>query len=359
MSIDHKSGLTTDDDSIDVAVKNADLLSKWLSACETVTVPGGRLAIGPPGIVVGRHGREVSFDFRGNGSQRPLFAREGCGATVLHAVGEMPAILTIGGTESKGHFAGRPWSVRDMIFERREERGQYTTAHDGIAGWQVDSGHIINCGFHNLRHGIRLQPAPRSRIISMAVRDCEFQRNACGFYVDGKPVEGPSNACGLKIDTCNSVHDLTGIHFRNWWNGGLITNCTVHASPTACVLIERSAVTMTNNYLEGGGTPKGKSTLKIRDRSHVSSRGLIARYLDIDDTSHFVAYPPSMVDQTANHTLVANYGKTDSDNDPRGLSGGYTVITGSLLIDDAGVVWRCEDGGYGKRGKWTPVGVMP
>ncbi|KKN11266.1 hypothetical protein LCGC14_1028230 [marine sediment metagenome] len=344
---------------------NAEVLSRLLSAGEHVTVMGGTVWIGGPGIIVGRNQWSVSFDLRGNGSHYygRYHSRPGHGPTVFRPANDtMKAMLTIGGPDSDGHRAGRQWRVSGIAFYQSENYKRYTTNAHAIAACQADSFLVEDCSFRNFNVGVRLSPMAGSRMVSGTIRDSQFQRNRIGVLADGNGDDDTAHPthCCLKIDTCNSVHDLTGYHWRDWWNGGTIANSTVHVSRNACVLIERSTVTMTGNYLEAGGE-RGKSTLKIRDHSRVSSTGLIAMYLDIDEGSTFVGNPPNRVDHAPGYALPAVYGDTESPSDPRESPGGYTAFPGAILVSD-GVVWRCVEGGWGSghRGTvWEPVGVMP
>jgi hypothetical protein len=358
----HDCGLITYDDRPEVTATNASMLSDWLSRSGTVRLPPGDLYIGGDGVQVGG---TRSFTLIGAGCQyhgRKRARPEHAASCLIPVHDDMPAVLQVGGAHIDGPRPGRSFFIRDVGFYRPKDYKQYSLdAPHGLDIQQADTFEVTRCAFRGFDCGIRLQHMAGSRITAGEISLCAFERNRTGVFANGEPVGGGRSTHGcLDIRTCNSVHDLVGLHFRKWCNGGSITNCMVHKGHDHCVLIQRSSITMTGNYLEAGGEPRGKHTLTIRDGSHVSSRGLVAKYLDIDDQSHLVAYPPHTVDQTHNHTLVARYGKTDSDSDPREMTGvGYTVITGSLLVTDGGIVWRCTDGGYGKKGTFKPVRVMP
>ncbi len=331
----------------DAARRNTELLSHWLSNGRTVHSPPGDIwlgGLGGPGVIIGHKQRSVTFDLRGNGGHSfgADWAGKKDGPTRFRAANpDMDALFTIGGPDADGAQPGRAWRIRDCVFIGSK---RYGPMH-GIAAYQGDCYFVDACTFKNLNVGVRLSPTG-SRMVCGEISRCQFSRNQTAILADGNgdfDEKHPTHAC-VDIRTCNSNNDRIGWHFRDWWSMGSITNSVVHGSSAACILFERANITMSNVYAEAGGI-RHRSTLVLRD-SRVSATNLVAKYLDYDAESTFVLNPPGRIDAVPNYAFPVVYGVTESRHDPRAEPGGYTAITGSMIVKD-GIAWRATKGGYG------------
>ncbi len=352
---------------------NAEILSRRLSLHETVIVPGGDLYVGTE--LVGdlkeyNPSGQVSFVFRGNGNQR-----YGKSATVIKATDDFvgrgdsththPALLRIGGRIGKPP-AGRCWHVSDMCFDGRRMGNV-----DCIGVYAGDSFSVERVSVSKALAGIRLRH--HSRIVAGKLSLVQSRDNGVGIRADGNGPRDKTTHCSLLIDTFNSADDSFGIDVKEWYRNLNLMNCTVQGARHIGLLIrDGSVVNIIGSYIEKG---KDGITLRIESGSQVSSTGLIARYLDIDDTSYLVAHAPSRVSGVSS-VAPAYYGRLQSGRPtdkqlagpPNGPcreeymgKGGWTNFVGDSWVDGWNNVHYCIASaglGGGKESVWETTGKV-